>query len=307
LQQLPLKGQQPPETVNLELAVSLAIQVLESGDFQDRWEIAKILPNLGTVAIAPLTDILENEDADREQRWFAARILGKFDRPEVIEALAKLVKNSDEELSQIAAETLGNLGPTAIESLANLLLEEDERLFATTALAQIRHSETIPPLLSVVRDSQVAVRLAAIEALSSFHDIRISGVLIAALKDSATAVRKEAARSLGVRAYLDAEFDLVNLLKPLLWDIRLEVCSEAVIAIGRLKTDAAAAALFELLRSAITPVELQIETVRALSWMETATALEYLQQTLIARFNNIKFYCLSRNCHCFMASRKSRN
>jgi len=287
LQQLPLKGQQPPETVNLELAVSLAIQVLESGDFQDRWEIAKILPNLGTVAIAPLTDILENEDADREQRWFAARILGKFDRPEVIEALAKLVKNSDEELSQIAAETLGNLGPTAIESLANLLLEEDERLFATTALAQIRHSETIPPLLSVVRDSQVAVRLAAIEALSSFHDIRISGVLIAALKDSATAVRKEAARSLGVRAYLDAEFDLVNLLKPLLWDIRLEVCSEAVIAIGRLKTDAAAAALFELLRSAITPVELQIETVRALSWMETATALEYLQQTLIARFNNI--------------------
>ncbi len=105
LQQLPLKGQQPPETVNLELAVSLAIQVLESGDFQDRWEIAKILPNLGTVAIAPLTDILENEDADREQRWFAARILGKFDRPEVIEALAKLVKNSDEELSQIAAET----------------------------------------------------------------------------------------------------------------------------------------------------------------------------------------------------------
>lgn len=287
LQQLPLKGQQPPETVNLELAVSLAIQVLESGDFEDRWEIAKILPNLGTVAIAPLTDLLENEDADREKRWFAARILGKFDRPEVIEALAKLVKNSDEELSQIAAETLGNLGPTAVASLATLLLSKDSRLFATEALAQIRHSETIPPLLSVVRDPQVAVRLAAIEALSSFHDIRISGVLIAALKDPATAVRKEAARALGVRAYLDAEWDLVELLSPLLWDLHAEVCHQAAMTLGRLKTDAAAAALFELLRSPITPLELQIETVRALGWMETATALDYLQQTLIAGFINI--------------------
>jgi len=287
LQQLPLKGHQPLETQNLEKAVSLAIEVLEYGDFQDRWDVAKILPNLGNGAIAPLINLLEDEDADIEQQWFAARILGKFDRPEVIEALAKLVKNSDEELSLIAAETLGNLGPTAVVSLANLLLQEDSRQFATEALAQIRRSETIVPLLSVVRDSKVAVRYAAIEALSSFHDSRIGPVLVAALTDPATGVRKEAVRALGVRAYLDAELDLVNLLKPLLWDIRLEVCSEAVIAIGRLKTDAAAAVLFELLRSATTPISLQIETVRALSWMETATALEYLQQTLMAQFSHI--------------------
>ncbi|MDQ2099916.1 MAG: HEAT repeat domain-containing protein [Tychonema bourrellyi B0820] len=282
LQQLPMKGHQPLEAQNLEKAVSLAIAVLEYGDFQDRWDVAKILPNLGNGAIAPLINLLEDEDADIEQQWFAARILGKFDRPEVIEALAKLVKNADEELSQIAAETLGNLGPTAVASLATLLLQADSRLFATEALAQIRRSETIAPLLSVVTDSQVGVRFTAIEALSSCHDSRIPPVLVAALKDPATAVRKEAVRALGVRAYLDEEFDLVNLLKPLLWDIRLEVCSEAVIAMGRLKTDAAAAILFELLRSATTPIQLQIETIRALSWMETATALEYLEKALIA-------------------------
>lgn len=286
LQQVTAKGGKPQEQQILEEAVSLAIQALEWGDFQDRWEIAKVLPNLGNSAIAPLIAVLEDEDADTEPRWFAARILGKFDRPEVIQALVKLVKNSDEELSQIAAETLGNFGPTAIESLATLLLQEDSRLFATAALAQIRRTETIPPLLSVVGDSQVAVRAAAIEALSSFHDSRIPPVLVAALKDPATAVRKEAVRALGVRAYLDGELDLVNLLKPLLSDIRLEVCQQAAIAIGRVKTDAAAAALFEVLRSPTTPVELQIETVRALSWMETATALEYLQQTLIAEFYN---------------------
>lgn len=286
LQQLSVGEGEPLEIGNLEVAVSLAIQVLAEGDFQDRWDIAKVLPNFGTSTIAPLIAIVEDEDADTEARTFAARILGKFDRPEAIAALVKSVKNSDEELSQTAAQTLASLGPLAIESLSHLLLEKERRLFATAALAQIRHSETIAPLLSVVTDSQDAVRATAIEAISSFHDPRISAVLIAALKDPATAVRKEAARALGVRAYLNAEFDLVNLLKPLLWDVRLEVCSEAVMAVGRLKTDAAAAVLFELLRSPATPMQLQIETVRALSWMETATALRYLQQALIAQYTN---------------------
>jgi HEAT repeat protein len=283
LQQVTANRSQQPEEQILDQAVSLAIQALEWGDFQDRWEIAKVLPNLGNCAIAPLIALLEDEDADTEPRWFAARILGKFDSPEVIAALVKLIENSDAELSQIAAETLGNFGPTAIESLATLLQQEDSRQFATAALAQIRRTETIAPLLSVVTDSQVAVRVAAIEALSSFHDSRIPPVLIFALKDPATAVRKEAVRALGVRAYLDAELDLVSLLKPLLSDIRLEVCQEAAIAIGRLKTDAAAYSLFELLRSPTTPLELQIETVRALGWSETAAALEYLQIVLSGR------------------------
>ncbi len=289
LQQVTANDSQRPEQHILDQAVSLAIQALEWGDFQDRWEIAKVLPNLGNGAIAPLIAVLEDEDADTEPRWFAARILGKYARPEVIQALVKLVKNSDGELSQIAAQTLGNFGPTAIESLATLLLQEDSRQFATAALAQIRHADIIAPLLSVVGDSKVGVRLAAIDALSSFCDSRIPPVLIEALKDPATSVRKEAVRALGVRAYLDGEFDLVDLLKPLLWDIRLEVCQSAAIALGRLKTDAAAYSLFELLRSSTTPVELQVETVRALSWMETATALAYLQQTLIAEFDNTNF------------------
>ncbi|MEG5060900.1 HEAT repeat domain-containing protein [Microcoleus sp. A2-C5] len=283
LQQVTAKGSQQPEQHILEQAVSLAIAALELGDFQDRWEIAKVLPNLGNGAIAPLIALLEDEDADTEPRWFAARILGKFDRPEVIPALVKLIENSDEELSQIAAETLANFGTTAIESLATLLQQEDSRQFATAALAQIRRPEIIAPLLSVVKDSQVAVRVAAIEALSSFHDSRIPPILVGALTDVATSVRKEAVRALGVRAYLDAELDLVKLLKPLLWDIRLEVCQEAAIAIGRLKTDAAAAALFELLRSPTTPVQLQIETVRALGWIETPASLGYLQTALIGR------------------------
>ncbi|HLO47386.1 MAG TPA: HEAT repeat domain-containing protein [Kamptonema sp.] len=266
---------------NSQQVLTLSLDVLASGDFQDRWEIAKILPNLGTIAIAPLIAIVEDEDADLEQRWFAVRILGNFDRPEAIAALVELLKTSDsEDLSSIAADTLANLGPSAIASLTNLLVHEESRQFATSALAQIRQPETIEPLVSVAGDPLASVRLAAIEGLSSFHDSRISSVLVEALKDPAVAVRKEAAIALGLRSYLDGEFDLVNLLKPLLKDIRLEVCLAAAIALGRIKTDAAAAALFELFPSPNTPVSLQIEAVRALGWMETKTALDYLQKAL---------------------------
>lgn len=271
---------------NSQQVLTWALDVLELGDFQDRWEIAKVLPHLGTIAIAPLIAIIEDEDAELEQRWFAVRILGNFDRPDAIATLVELLKTSEsEELSSIAADTLANLGSSAIASLTTLLALEESRLFATSALAQIRQSETIDPLLSVARDRLPSVRAAAIEGLCSFHDSRIPPVLVEALKDPAVAVRKEAAIALGLRSYLDGELDLVNLLKPLLSDIHLEVCSAAAIALGRIKTDAAATVLFELFQSEITPVSLQIEALRALGWMETTTALDYLQKALICSGN----------------------
>lgn len=267
---------------DLSQVLSLALEVLISGDFQERWEIVKVLTNLGTIAIAPLIAMIEDEDADLEQRWFAVKILGNFDQPEAIATLVEVLKSSDsEELSTIAADTLGNLGPSAIASLTNLLTLEESRQFATAALAQIRRPEIIAPLLSVARDRVAAVRIAAIEGLSNFHDPRISILLVEALKDPVVKVRKEAVIALGLRSYLDDEFDLVNLLKPFLKDINLDVGLAATIALGRLKTDAAANVLFELVLSAITPLSLQIEAVRALGWMETLTALDLLEECLI--------------------------
>lgn len=271
-----------PLPSDLEQVLALALKVLEWGDFQDRWEIAKVIVLLGTPAIAPITAIVENEEADLEQRWFALRILGEFNRPEAIAPLLELLKTSEsEELCTQAANTIASLGPAAIDALTALLATADSRLFATAALAQIRRPETIEPLLSVARDPLPEVRATAIEALSSFPDPRIVPVLVEGLTDVAASVRKEAATGLGVRPYLNDTLDLVNLLKPLLWDIRWEVCQQAAIALSRLKTEAAAAALFELLLSPAAPEPLKIEAVRALGWMETATALGYLQQALM--------------------------
>ncbi|OCQ99181.1 PBS lyase [Oscillatoriales cyanobacterium USR001] len=267
---------------DLQQVLSWALEVLAFGDFQDRWEIGKVFVHVGTIAIAPLIEIIEDEEADLEERWFAIKILGNFDFPDAIATLVEVVKSSEsEELSSIAADTLANLGSSAIASLTSLLLLEESRQFATVALAQIRQAEVIAPLLSVARDRVPSVRIAAIEGLSSFHDPRIPPLLIELLKDPVVEVRKEAAIALGLRSYLDDELGLVNLLKPLLKDISLEVNLATAIALGRIKTDAAAAVLFELFSSPLTPLALQLEAVRALGWMETITALELLEKVLI--------------------------
>lgn len=265
----------------LERLLELTIAVLEAGDFQDRWDIAKLFSAFGDRAIVPLLALLQDETIDLEARWFAARILGSYSHPDVVRALMNLLQTSaNEELSSIAAESLANLGTTAIVALTDLLAQDDTRLFAVRSLAHIRRSETITPLLTVVHDPDPAVRAIAIEALGSFHDPRVPPVLINALHDMSATVRQVAVEGLGCRNDLTLQLDLVGLLSERLRDLTLAVRQQAAVALGRLGTDAAAAVLFAGLQSPQTPTPLQLEIVWALARISTAIALEYLQQTL---------------------------
>ena len=279
LQQLIL-GEEGEQGEQGEQLLDLAIDVLVYGDFQERWEIAKVFPKLGH-AIAPLLEILEDEDAEEEVRWYAARILGEFNQPSVINALVELLRTSEsEELTAMAAAALGSIGSSAVAALAELLAESETRLLAVRSLSHIRRSETIIPLLSVVQDPQIAVRAAAIEALSSFHDSQIPPVLLNALDDIAAAVRREAVTGLSFRSDLREELDLVNRLGSRLYDFNLAVCTAAASALGRLGTDNAASALDQVLKSPNTPVSLQLEIIRALGRVGTQSGLEYLHSAL---------------------------
>jgi HEAT repeat protein len=289
LQQLPLRKNTTDadaesaslNQTDLEQVLNLALDVLYAGDFQERWDVAKVFPKLGTIAIAALIEILEDDDLDLELRWFAGRILGEFNHPIVITTLVDLLKSSqDEDLAAMAAAALSTLGNSAVDALTSLLDDPESRLLATKSLSQIRRPEIIAPLLGVIQDSQVSVRATAIEALSSFHDARIPPVLLEALDDPAAAVRKEAVIGLGLRSDLREELNLLNRLKPLLYDFNIEVCQQAAIALGRLGTDEAAETLFDVLKSPATPVRLQIDLVRALGWVGTTNSLDYLQQAL---------------------------
>ena len=261
--------------------LELMIAVLEAGDFQDRWDVVKLLPVFGDRAIAPLIELLQNDDAALEARWFAARVLGSYSQPDVVITLAELLQSStSEELSSIAAEALAQMGRPAIAALTDRLQHDDTRLLAVRSLAQICRAETITPLLTVVGDPQPTVRAIAIEALGSFHDPRVPPVLVKALSDPAAAVRQQAVAGLGVRSDLVDSLPLVPLLTDRLLDLDPEVCQKAAVALGRMRTDAAAMALFQTLKASHTPLDLRLCLVRALGWMETTIALDSLRQTL---------------------------
>jgi HEAT repeat protein len=264
-----------------ENLLELALSALEVGDFQQRWEVAKMFTRLGNIAIPPLVAILEDDATEDELRWYAVRILGELKQTEVIPPLVELIQSSDnEELRGMAAIALGQLGKTAILAVTELLANDDTRLLATQTLCYIRNQETILPLLSVVQDSQVAVRAAAIEALSSFHDSRIPQVLLTSLEDTSATVRQEAVRGLGYRPELRDRLDLVTCLQAKLYDTNIDVACAAVVSLSRMGCDAAAFHLYQVLVTYDTALKIQIEAIRGLAWIGSISGLEYLQQAL---------------------------
>ncbi|MGP1384675.1 MAG: HEAT repeat domain-containing protein [Thainema sp.] len=269
------------EDADTQTALDLAIQSLVDGDFQSRWDAAKLVPKFGNAAIAPLIDLVQDEDCDDEVRWFAARLLGDFNAPEVVLVLAELLQTAeDDELQAIAASALANLGSTAIQSLADLLDHPDVQLSAVQALSQIRTVETIEPLLRVVDSPQPQIRAITVEALGSFHHPAVTPVLLKGLADTASTVRREALVGLSRRRDLLNEIDLVAHIQPCLLDLNLDVCGQAMVALGRLGTDAAAKALQQVLHSPNTPMPLRVNAARTLSWIESQTALDGLAEGL---------------------------
>jgi HEAT repeat protein len=292
LQQLPIATQKTTlkslNEAELKTANKIGFQILLAGDFQQRWQIAHILPksieasNNSQEYISQLIAAIDDKQIDLEVLWFIARIIGEFDKPETILALVKLLERSeDEDIATVASQALAKIGTNAIDSLSKLLDQEHSRLLATRALAVIRKPQIIEPLLKIAKDVNPEVRLSAIEALSSFHDDRIDAVLIDALADTAAVVRKEATIALGMRAESSDKLNSIELIKPLLYDLNSDVCRQAAIALGRIGNETAIEVLFSLLKSSLTPVWLQIDTVRALAWSESDRALDCLQEVLM--------------------------
>ena len=268
--------------VETSSVLPIALKILEQGDFQARWDMAKVLVKLGDRVIDPLITVLENEEKASEHRWFAARILGEFDQPRVVLALVNCLQTTeDEDLRAIAAKALGNIGQSAIDALNQLLANPETRLLAVEAYVQIPRPEVIEALLSVVNDPDAIIRTRAIAALANFSDPRINLVLRSALKDLAASVRREAVIALGFRAENLDKSELLNDLNPLLQDFNLEICQQAAIAISKINSEEGNRILVQVLQAPQTPIPLQLSLIQSLAWSENPRNLTYLGEKLI--------------------------
>jgi HEAT repeat protein len=261
--------------------LDLSLQVLYQGEFQDSWQVAKVLPLLGDRIIQPLLAMLQNSALEPAAHWFAGRILGGTTSGLVVETVIDLLDQQPvPELAEILLRILTDMGVPAIQQLSELLTSPSRRLSAVSALAQIRHSQTIEPLISVVADPNPVVRVLSIEALGSFHDERIPALLIAALADLNSTVRQVAVVGLGMRPDLLTELQLIDRFQPLLADLNLGVCAATAAALGRMGTEHAATVLWQCYQQHTCPMELQQQIVRALGSVDQPVTAEYLEQVL---------------------------
>ncbi len=269
----------PAQIAGNQQVLDLSLQVLTQGDFEQQWEIAKIVPKLGEIAVLPLLEIVNDIEVDLENRWFGARILGEFDRHQVITALIDIIHdNEDAELTSIAIGSLTKIGAPAIGALTTILATPDlaivQRGIAVTILAQIRHSQTIEPLIQLINDPDPQLRTTIVEALGSFHDRRIPPLLIAKLTDISASVRKAAVVSLSLRGDLATELPLSQYLRPLLFDLDLAVCEATALGLSRLPDPSVVGILAEILNSARTPDRLKSAVILALGWIGSREAID---------------------------------
>lgn len=281
-------GHSCSETALHEDQIHAILSALESGDFAQRWELAKTLPPLGTAVIPHLVEILEDEDADEELQWFAIRILGNFQHPDALSALTDVLKTSDnEDLKAAVADVLSQFGVDAVAIATKLLAVPQSQMLAVRILECLQCPERVEPLLKLAQNSDPHVQAKAIEALSVIDDQRIEPILWTALGVPGAAVRRQAIISLGLiatRYHLKQEpgtvATFVEKLLPFLHDFNLGVCEQAAITIGRVGTVSAVDGLLAVLTTATTPIPLKLKLVHVLSWMEIPEAIAALGTAL---------------------------
>jgi len=260
-------------------AIATAIDTLLAGDFQDRWQVAKQFSEIGVAALPALLDLMQDDTLEWEVRWFVTRILGNFEAPAAIDVLTHLILHSDDEdLRQMAAAALAQIGGAAITALAPLLQYSAQRPLVVQALARIPHRAVIPLLVQVVQDQRASVRAMAIAALGHFSQSELLPVLMTALDDCDATVRAAAVQGLGRRSGAQMQPTHIARLAQRLTDADDSVVQAAAAALGRLGTPAAITALMTALGAPALPLQRQVALVRSLMWCLTEDGLSCLME-----------------------------
>ncbi|AFZ55030.1 HEAT repeat domain-containing protein [Cyanobacterium aponinum] len=267
---------------NDSISLETAIEILARGNFEAKWVVSKVLVRYGEKVIPLLKEIILDESADVELRCSALRIVQQIKSPQVIFVISELFSlTQSEELMALAIETLASQGKECVDFLSNLLNQEEYRIFATKALAQIPHTSIIAPLLSVTKDENSEVRLYSITALKNFDRASILKVMIEALEDNSSSVRKEALIGIGLRLKKTQEIPLISIIAPLLNDLNLGVAQQAAITLSKCSHPLAVNFLEKSLISPYTPIPLKITIIKSLAWIETEKSIQSLGNYLI--------------------------
>lgn len=262
-------------------ALHPAIEILLTGNFEERWAVCKFLVKYGETVINPLAEKLFDENTDGDGRWYILKVLSEFKHPQITLIISQLLQeNIDDDLIILATEILAKQGKEALLPLLPLLNNCQYRLSVIKSLASVTYPEIISPLLNIINDDNPEVRRGALALLSGFNRPEITSALIHALGDYSGIVRQEAIIGLSRQArFADAEIP-VKLIIPYLDDVDINVAQQACFSLSRFATPSATLALYTTLINDYTPIVLQKSLIQALAWQETANSIECLGKAL---------------------------
>jgi twitching motility protein PilT len=141
-----------------------------------RNRVLETLKTFGDRAFEPAVALLAHPE--EEVRTTALVVAEHFNDPRVIEPVAKLLKDSDWWLRISACDTLGRLkDAAAVPHLVAALEDPDARWAAIDALALIGNPASLRPLVNLLRDPRVEVRLDVLRAIGRFDDPRLAQLL----------------------------------------------------------------------------------------------------------------------------------
>jgi HEAT repeat protein len=174
--------------------------------------ICELLVPVGAPAVAPLITLLQHEDEDVQE--VAARTLAQLGDATAVRPLIALLEHGKTPMRRVAADALARLGGTrAVEALVTVLGDTDAHLRQASANLLSRSGpRAVEPLIAALSDDDPILRREAAKVLAALRDARAVDPLIEATRDPSEDVRWAAGNALLLIGERKAMEPLVQLL-----------------------------------------------------------------------------------------------
>ncbi len=168
-------------------------------EHNDQAALFKLLESIANDTIVP--ELVNRVDTkDPIIRTYITKVLAKFDMPNVIESLNKLLSDENKTVRLAALDGLANANKIDdIEQLCKLISDPDYKVQnkAIEAIVKSNHPKTVLFLIPHLKDESEYVRRAAVEVLNEIASVESVKDLLNAIKDEDWWVRSRAADALG--------------------------------------------------------------------------------------------------------------
>jgi len=205
------------------------------------------------------------KDPDWTIRREAVVTLGEMGDERCVAPLVNALRDGDWQVREAAVEAMGQVGSPAVEHLVRMLRDWDIRKAALRALGKIKDERVLDPLMQQLRHDEF--KDDATEALVELGAPAVER-LVGALKDKDEMVRQQAIIALG-RIKDQAALDpLIEMLKDTDWFARLT----AAAALEKIGDERGRLAIKPLLKDPDMVVRMRVERILAAWKKNQATA-----------------------------------